>query len=70
MASDVVQCATSDVSPTNLTTAELAELLRVNTSTVRRWVMKGIITPTITTPGGHHRFDREGVIAQLNRRAS
>jgi excisionase family DNA binding protein len=40
-----------------LTTSEVAKRFRVDTSVVRRWVAKGQLTPTITTPGGHYRFD-------------
>lgn len=70
MTSEVVQCATNDASSQNITTAELAAIVRVNTSTVRRWVLSGVITPTLTTPGGHHRFNRDAALAQLARKAS
>jgi excisionase family DNA binding protein len=40
-----------------LTTSEVAERFKVDNSAVRRWVAKGLLTPTITTPGGHFRFD-------------
>jgi excisionase family DNA binding protein len=40
-----------------LTTSEVAERFRVDTSVVRRWVAKKKLLPTITTPGGHYRFD-------------
>lgn len=39
-----------------LTTSQVAELFGVDASAVRRWVTKGKLTPTITTPGGHYRF--------------
>lgn len=39
-----------------LTTSEVAKRFRVDTSVVRRWVSKGQLVPTITTPGGHYRF--------------
>lgn len=39
------------------TTSEIARRFNLNPSTVRRWVLKGQLTPTATTPGGHHRFD-------------
>lgn len=42
-----------------LTTSEVAERFRVDTSVVRRWVAKGKLKPTITTPGGHYRFSEE-----------
>jgi excisionase family DNA binding protein len=40
-----------------LTTSEVAKRFRVDTSAVRRWVAEGRLKPTITTPGGHYRFD-------------
>lgn len=40
-----------------LTTSEVAERFRVDTSAVRRWVAKGKLVPTITTPGGQYRFE-------------
>ena len=40
-----------------LTTTEVAERFKVDTSAVRRWVSKGSLRPTIVTPGGHYRFD-------------
>ena len=39
-----------------LTTSQVAERLGVDSSTIRRWVLNGDITPTRTTLGGHHRF--------------
>lgn len=47
-----------------LTTSEIAAKYRVNPSTVRRWVERGVIIPSFTTPGGHHRF-RESDLASL-----
>lgn len=42
-----------------LTTTEVAERFRVDTSVVRRWIAKGKLIPTITTPGGHYRFSED-----------
>lgn len=42
---------------TLLTTSETARRAAVDTSTVRRWVEKGLLHPAVTTPGGHYRFD-------------
>jgi excisionase family DNA binding protein len=42
-----------------LTTSEVAQRFRVDTSVVRRWVASKKLIPTITTPGGHYRFDEE-----------
>ena len=39
-----------------LTTSEVAERFRVDSSAVRRWVKKGLLVPAITTPGGYFRF--------------
>ena len=49
--------------PVHITTREVAERFGVNIATVRRWVNSGIVTPDITTPGGHHRFTEETVAA-------
>lgn len=39
------------------TTSEIAARYSVDTSTVRRWVGRGLLKPALTTPGGHHRFN-------------
>lgn len=52
-----VKTSAKDAKITLLTTTEVAERFKVDTSAVRRWVAKGHLTPTITTPGGHYRFD-------------
>ena len=39
------------------TTTEVAARFRVDPSAVRKWVAEGKLTPAITTPGGHYRFD-------------
>jgi len=49
----------------NITTAELAALIPVDPSTVRRWVETGKLTPAVITPGGHYRFNREDALRQL-----
>lgn len=46
---------------TLITTSQVAERCAVDGSTVRRWVASRVLVPTITTPGGHHRFDPESV---------
>lgn len=46
---------------TLLTTSETARRAAVDTSTVRRWVEKGLLLPAVTTPGGHYRFDPSDV---------
>lgn len=44
-----------------LTTRDVADVARVDPATVRRWVASGLLRPTVTTPGGHMRFDRADV---------
>lgn len=46
-----------------LTTTEVAERFRVDTATVRRWVIAGRLTPAIRTPGGHMRFNQSDIDA-------
>lgn len=43
-----------------MTTAEVAALLGVHTSTVRRYADAGLIRAA-ETPGGHRRYDRASV---------
>ena len=40
----------------HITTREVAEKARVDSSTVRRWVAQGILKPSMTLPGGQYRF--------------
>jgi len=40
------------------TTRQVADLLGVDSSTVRRWALSGKVTPAVTTPGGHMRFSQ------------
>lgn len=39
-----------------LTTKEVADHFRVDSSSVRRWVAKGLLRPAVITPGQHYRF--------------
>jgi excisionase family DNA binding protein len=48
-----------------LTTGEVARELGVSRAAVLSWVRDGKLTPTLTTPGGHHRFDLDDVRRQL-----
>ncbi|TWF79744.1 excisionase family DNA binding protein [Pseudonocardia hierapolitana] len=48
-----------------LTTGELARELGVSHSAILKWAKDGLITPELTTPGGHHRWDAEKVRQQL-----
>ena len=47
-----------------LTPAEVAVLFRVNTKTVTRWARTGKLA-AVRTLGGHRRFRREEIEAQL-----
>ena len=48
-----------------MTTAELARQLGLSLRSVQRYIAAGHITPELTTPGGHHRWDVAEVRAQL-----
>ncbi len=48
-----------------LTTGEVAKELGVSHAAVLAWVRDGKLSPTLTTPGGHHRFDLDDVRRQL-----
>ena len=48
-----------------LTPSEVAELFRVNPKTVTRWARSGKIS-AIRTLGGHRRFRRSEIEAQLH----
>lgn len=43
------------------TTSQVAAFYKVDSSTVRRWVEKGLLKPYITTPGGQYRFDQSAL---------
>ena len=43
------------------TTSQVAARARVDSSTVRLWVKKGLLKPHTTTPGGQYRFDADEV---------
>jgi excisionase family DNA binding protein len=46
-----------------ITSSQAAELLGVSQPTLNRAVRKGRVSPTVTTPGGHRRFDRASLLA-------
>lgn len=48
-----------------ITTGEAARLLGVSQPTLNRAVRRGRLTPTLTTPGGHRRFDSAELSAAL-----
>lgn len=43
---------------------DVASLFRVDPKTVSRWALAGLI-PSMKTPGGHHRFRADDVLAAL-----
>lgn len=51
--------------PDILTTAEVARYAKVGARSVKAWVSKGLIVPSIVTPGGRMRFRRSDVEALL-----
>jgi DNA-binding transcriptional MerR regulator len=48
-----------------LTTSQLAAALGLHLRSIQRYRAKGQITPELTTPGGHHRWDVDNVRRQL-----
>ncbi len=48
-----------------VTSGQLAEELGISTRTVSRYVREGLLTPTETTLGGHHRWDIDEVREQI-----
>ena len=48
-----------------LTASEVAALFRVSVKTPARWVLEGKVSST-RTPGGHHRFREDEMLALLN----
>ncbi|TNC24336.1 helix-turn-helix domain-containing protein [Amycolatopsis alkalitolerans] len=51
----------SDLVPT----ADAAKAIGVDRRTLQRWVKEGRVKPTLTTAGGHHRWDVEDLKRQL-----
>lgn len=56
---DVVDPA--DLVPTYLA----AKRLGVSRRTLQRWATNGLVTPDLTTPGGHYRWDVERLRAEI-----
>ena len=48
-----------------ITTGQAAKLLGVSQPTLNRAVRRGRLQPTLTTPGGHRRFDSAELSAAL-----
>lgn len=53
--------------PALITTTQAAARFGVNPATVRRWVLKGELQPTFTTPGGYHKFSEAALEDFANR---
>lgn len=52
----------------HLTTTEAAQALGVGRTSLQRWVREYGLKPSVTTPGGHHRWDLEDLRRQLAER--
>ncbi|AIJ20883.1 helix-turn-helix domain-containing protein [Amycolatopsis methanolica] len=50
-------------------TADAAKAIGVDRRTLQRWVAEGRVNPTLTTVGGHHRWDVEDLKRQLKERS-
>jgi len=48
-----------------ITTGEVARRLGVTPGAVDKWVQKGLLTPTVTTPGGRYRWRWSDVQRQM-----
>jgi 8-oxo-dGTP pyrophosphatase MutT (NUDIX family) len=48
-----------------VSTGVAAAELHVDPSTIHDWMRRGLITPTATTPGGHHRWDLDEIRAAI-----
>ncbi|HVV73305.1 MAG TPA: helix-turn-helix domain-containing protein [Verrucomicrobiae bacterium] len=48
-------------------TADAARAIGVDRRTLQRWVSEGKVKPTLTTPGGHHRWDIDDLKDQLRK---
>jgi predicted site-specific integrase-resolvase len=46
-------------------TADAAKAIGVDRRTLQRWVKEGRVAPTLTTAGGHHRWDIDDLKRQL-----
>ena len=46
-------------------TGVAARVIGVDVRTLQRWPAEGLVTPALTTPGGHLRWDVDDLIDQL-----
>lgn len=60
-------CETLRVTERYLSTREAAEALRIDRSTLSRWIKRYGLRPADTTLGGHHRWDLDDLRQQLRR---
>jgi 8-oxo-dGTP diphosphatase len=58
-------CDDGKVSDRYVTTGQAAEALGVSAVTLQRWAHAGQVTPALTTPGGHFRWDLADLKRQL-----
>ncbi|GAA5158056.1 MULTISPECIES: helix-turn-helix domain-containing protein [Amycolatopsis] len=49
-------------------TKDAAKAVGVDRRTLQRWVSEGSVKPTLTTAGGHHRWNIEDLKRQLDER--
>jgi hypothetical protein len=61
----VKPCNHGKVSDRYVTTGRAAEALGVSAVTLQRWAHAGQVTPALTTPGGHFRWDLADLKRQL-----
>jgi excisionase family DNA binding protein len=50
---------------TLISTSEVAKAFGVGRPAVSRWVRSGKLKPALTTPGGHHKFDKAAIAALI-----
>jgi DNA-binding transcriptional MerR regulator len=51
--------------PKLVPTGVAAQAIGVDVRTLQRWAAEGLVTPALTTPGGHLRWDVDDLMAQL-----
>jgi excisionase family DNA binding protein len=52
--------------PEVMTSAEVADVFRVDPKTVVRWAISGQLPAAFRTPGGHRRWTRAAIMACVN----
>lgn len=50
-------------------TSEAADYIGISTQTLARWVREGWLRPSLTTKGGHYRWDLDDLAEQVQRHA-